>query len=162
MNNPSGFLTTYGLDAEWLLTWYPIRASANLQGPKIRGGRFSHKNTDQPFASGNKIVYPLGQGWGPPVQDGDPMAVNNLVHARIHVEVNKNKVFKVELEVVNGTFRQERSLTLQPDLITPFMVNVQAGGDDPVVRDTTVTLHGVFVTGRRPNLFDLVVRILGG
>lgn len=160
MNNPLEILTTYGLDAEWLLTWYPVRPSANLRETKIRGGTFNHKNTDQPFLSGNELDYFIGSG-SMHVQDGDPMAPNNLVHAFIKVRVNNNKYFEVELQVVNGPFKRTKDLVLQPDSTVPFMVNIQARGEDPVVRDTTLTLQGVFVTGRRPNLFDLFVGILG-
>jgi hypothetical protein len=69
---------TYRLEVEWLLTWFPIQANAAISAQRTRGGTIPHKNTDEPFASGNYLVHLLGQGLQSPFIFGDPLSTNNV------------------------------------------------------------------------------------
>ena len=138
------------LDVEWLLAWFPIKASASLTQAKMRGGVFGHKNTDNVFVSGNREVHFLGQG----AADGDPMEHDNRVGAFIDVGLAEadNQTFDVKVEVFNGSFRREKHFVLHEDVTAPFMINVQFRGDDRLLGDTIITLQGVFEV-HPPTLF---------
>lgn len=147
---------TYGLEVEWLLTWYPKRSNDNPI--KIRGGTFRHKTSDDPFEVGNKVNYLLGQG---AEGDGDPISPNNIVAAFITVGVSKEGIFQADLQLNVGSASRSKGLILRPDTITPFMINVAARGDNPEIRDTAAVLQGVITAGQRIGLLDLLDRIIG-
>ncbi|MGE0541321.1 MAG: hypothetical protein AB7R89_14195 [Dehalococcoidia bacterium] len=152
-------ITAHNIEVDWLLTWFPIRAGAALDGVRIRGGTFRHRNTDAVFAAGNQQTHMLGQGGGSAT--GDPLAHQNAVHAFITVGVSADRTFQADLEVVIGRSRRRQRLVLQPDTRTPFMMNVPAGGNDPIVQGTAVSFQGVFSASHRLGLVGTVVRLLG-
>src|SRR6266498_2459095 len=99
VNGPT-FVTSYLLDVEWQLTWFPNRSFSSLQHVKMRGGHFSHRNTEDVFIAGNREVHILGQGGTP---EGDPMAPDNRVGAFIDVGMvaDNDLTFDVRIEVFN-------------------------------------------------------------
>ena len=149
---------SYGLEADWLLTWFPIRSVPDLAAPRIRGGTFRHKTNEDVFEFGNSVTYPLGQG---AKGDGDPLAPNNVVHAFITIKLNKAGIFEADLEVHNGSASRKKSLTLPSDGRVPLLITVHGRDDDPVARDTALALQGVFVTGDRLSLISVVASVFG-
>ncbi len=91
MTTFAGLLMAYNLEIEWLLTWFPIRQTANLDAVRMRGGTFTHSNTE----FGPQIVRQVGQGF---IGEGDPLG-KDLVGAFIGIGVTPDKVFTAELEV---------------------------------------------------------------
>lgn len=153
MLTPTQYFTKYTLEIEWMLVWHPITSASPLEQVKARSGVFFHTTTEASFQNGNgHTIHTLGQG-----SSSEQLAFDNLVHAFITVGVN-NRDFEVEFEVVNGSSRRKKKLSLPPDLTLPFMINVQAGGDSRIVTDTMASLHGVCTTSQRPNLIDFIFR----
>ena len=70
--------TAYGIQIEWLLTWFPIQANSAIDAQRTRAGRISYNSTDEPFASVNAALVLLGQGPQAPSTFGDPLSTNNV------------------------------------------------------------------------------------
>jgi len=112
-------LTSYRLDLEWLLTWFPIQGNSALENQKMRAGTLHHLNTEEPFASGGAISYMLGQG-----QDGDPLSPNNVAIPFITISVNEDHAFSLALEAHLGKAVRHGSLLAPPNVRLPFMLNI--------------------------------------
>ena len=154
-------LMNYKIEAQWLLTWYPRLRAADLKEVKIRGGSANHSTGDfgPGLGGGTSSIYMIGQG---AKDDGEPLAVNNEVRAYLTIGVtqDKDQFFDIGLEVNIGQARQIRHLVLLPDTRTPFMINVNASGDGGGLQGTAAVFQGVFVTGHRLLVSDVVTRIL--
>lgn len=152
-------LVTYGLEIQWLLTWYPIRATAEIAAPRIRGGAILIKNSDGVFAAGNREVFLLGQALGP----GDEgLAQDNAVRAFADVGVSgPAREFDATFEVGIGQAIQRKRYTLPPDLRVPVLINVTSGGDETVVHDTAVAFQAVITSGPRFALIDVFTSLVG-
>lgn len=157
----SKFLTSYSLEAEALLTWFPTRSNASLKEARMRGGTFRHSIKDKdfelgPFGEAVRVVHFLGQGG-----HEDPLAPDNRVVAFIEIGVNQDGVFETELELAIGPTKRNKRILLQPDTRTPFMINLPAAGGDEIVKDTAAVLQGVFTASPILGLRDLAALSVG-
>ena len=147
---------SYSIEAEWLLTWYPIRSGADVKTPQIRGGTIKQKNTDPVFEVGNRSEFRLGQGSFP----GDALSPNDDAVAFISFAVDpQDYVFQVELEVRIGAVRRTKSFVLPPDTRFPFLINALSGVVDQNGPVAGVAFQGVITTGHRFGLSDAVAQI---
>jgi hypothetical protein len=145
----------YGLETEWLLTWFPVKEGAPLDGPKMRGGFFKHNITD--FADPGA----LGGGTGEGHRLSDDFK-NNSLFAAITIGRDANFIYQAEIEVTVGTNRRQKYLQLLPGTVTPFMVNVAAGGNRRETTGTALVLQGVFTAGERASVASIFVSGLFG
>jgi hypothetical protein len=154
-------LINYRLEVEWLLTWFPIRPTGNLSEARIRGGTGRHSITDfgTGLGGGVSTTYMLGMG---AAGQGDALAANNAVRGFITIRVTPDKIFEAELEVAIGGRSRKATLVLQPETRTPFMLNVEAAGNEEIVADTAVVLQGVFTTGQRFSLIRQMTTAIWG
>jgi hypothetical protein len=136
-----GFLaTSYMLNVEWLLAWYPHASVSSLNKIKMRGGKIFHRNTEDVFLSGGGEIHELGH-------DLALVSGAATVAATIDVRVlDTDQIFNVEVEVFNGSFRRTKQYVLPAAGRVPFMINVEFLGKDEISSETTLTLHGVFIT----------------
>jgi hypothetical protein len=153
-------LSAYNLEGEWTLTWFPTRATANLQDVRMRGGTINHRTTDAPFRSGNSVGHLLAQG-DQTDKTEDSLEPNELVLAFITVAVNASGIFVVDLEAKIGSTSRKKTLMLAPDTKTPFMINVRARSGNQAIQNTAAVFQGVFTTGSRLSLVDVAVRLFG-
>ena len=142
--------TAYGIQIEWLLTWFPIQANSAIDAQRTRAGKISYNSTDEPFASGNAALVLLGQGPQAPSAFGDPLSTNNVAGGFITVGLNQEELFALTIEARLRQARQIRSLLAPANALLPFMINVVARGNQPDVEGTALSLHGTITTGRRP------------
>jgi hypothetical protein len=149
------FLVQYKLETEWLVTWFPTKEGAPFDSPRIAGGFFGHKIAD--FDS-------PGIGGGVQEQHSLPIPSAKLtnVAAFITIGIDQNYIFQAELEVSLGTNRRRKYFQLQPGTVTPFMVNVAAGGTSREVTNTGIVLQGVFTAGERAGLARIALSSLLG
>lgn len=148
MSDPSGFTTSYQIEIEWLLTWYPVQPNAALEEVQIRGGSFIIANSAIPNENSESIRLL------------DPLGFEGIVNASISVGVFSDRDFRVSMEVTNGAARQKRSLRLPPSSTIPFMINVPAGGNNPIVKGSVAVLQGVCSTTSRLTFLDRFLRFL--
>ena len=66
-------------------------------------------------------------------------------------------VVSISIKNKEGT---PRVFLIRPDTIVPFMVNVYGSNNEEETAHTALVLHGVFKAGRRPGLWDLVVKYI--
>ncbi len=155
-------LFRYSVEAEWSLTWYPIRQTNNLDNVRMRGSWTKHSTLDGPFQINNKITYLVGQGAS---GDGDPLEKNRFVNAFVTFGVNSSRIFEVEVESSFGTAKRTKKYALQPNTITPFMMNVIFPDTHRELFDTKAVFQGVFTTTSRFSLFSdgikAVIKIIG-
>ena len=117
MSNPSGFITSYRIEIEWLLTWYPVQSDAELKEVQCRGGSFVLEN-ESFLNEGSEKMLPM-----------DALGFDGIVNASIAVGVLNNRDFWVKLEAANGAAHRKRTLVIPPASTIPFMINVPAGRD---------------------------------
>jgi hypothetical protein len=149
------FFVGYKLEAEWLVTWFPTKDGAPFESPRLAGGVFKHKvaDFDSPgIGGGVDEIHTL------PI----PFAKNTNVAAFITIGIDDDYIFHAELEVTLGTSRRRKYYQLEPGTVTPFMVNVAAGGSSRELINTSIVLQGVFTAGERANITTLVVSGLFG
>jgi hypothetical protein len=147
-------LTSYRLEVEWLLTWFPIQGNSAIDNQKTRGGTFHYLNTDDPFAAGNGLVHLLGQGPQAPFAFGDALSSNNVALAFITVTVNQDDVFSLALEAHLGKNVRHSSLLAPPNVRLPFMLNIIHPAGDRETEGTALSLYGTITTAKRP--LDLI------
>jgi hypothetical protein len=139
--------TNYRIDIDCLITWFPVRHGAALTVPQIRMDTFSQHADDPPFTIGNKIgrFIALDASLG---QDG--LDSKGFVRAFTTTGVDANEVFSMELEVGLGRRFRTQQLRLEPNTITPFLMNIRAApGEDQELADTAATFQGVVTAGPR-------------
>lgn len=151
--------TNYYIQVDCLLTWFPVKNNAALNGPKIRMDTFKYYADDPPFAAGNKAGRFHGQGLGG-IDDG--LDSRNLVRAITTTGVNGDQVFFMEFEAGLGSTIRKQQLIFQPNTITPFLINIRAAqGEDRELRDTALAFQGVVTAGpRRSQLIYQVMRFV--
>lgn len=157
----SRFVTSYSLEAEALLTWFPTGSDARLKEARMRGVTFRHSIKDKDFDLGVfgeaiRVIHSLGQGG-----QEDSLALDNRVVAFIEIGVNQDGVFEAELELVIGPTKRTKRILLRPDTRTPFMINLSAAGGDEIVKNTAAVLQGVFTTSPVLGLRDLTALSVG-
>jgi len=148
MSNSSGFITSYRIEIEWLLTWYPAQPNATLKEAQSRGGSFVLENDTFTNENPEKML-PL-----------DALGFDGIVNASIAVGVLNNRDFQVKLEAENGASHRKRTLVIPPASTVPFMINVPAGRDNPIVKGSMVVLQGVCYTTPRLTFLDRFLRFL--
>jgi hypothetical protein len=153
-------LINYKLEAQWLLTWYPRVQDAHLKEVKIRGGSATYSTGDfgPGLGGGTTTTYMIGQG---AKDDGEPLGAENQVRAYLTIGItqDKDQFFDIGFEVIIGQARQTRHLVLLPDTGTPFMINVHASGNDAAIQGTAAVFQGVFVTGHRLLVSEVLTSI---
>lgn len=152
-------ILAYKLEGEWTLTWFPTRATANLKDVRMRGGTISHRTNEAPFTVGNQVGHFLAQG-DETDKTEDSLEPNELVVAFITVGVTPSGIFEVDLEVRIGPTSRKKYLLLPPDTKTPFMINVRPRSENPAIQNTAAVFQGVFTTGSRLSLVDVVARFV--
>lgn len=136
-------ITVHKLEIEWVLTWFPVTGFSSLSQVKMRGGTITHSSGDVSLAAGSIDMHTVGQGG----MEGDPIAPADRVFALIRVGLGTDKkTFLVTIELANFTIRLNKEFTLEPQTVTPFMINVPFRDKDEVNGDTVATIHGVFTT----------------
>jgi hypothetical protein len=152
-------VVTYDLEIQWLLTWYPVRGTADIAAPRIRGGVIRIKNSAAVFDAGNRDNFFLGQKLGP---GDEALAPDNEVRAFADVGVSgPAREFDATFEVAIGRAIQRKRYTFPPDSRVPVLINVTSGADEPVVHDTAVALQAVVTAGRRFGLIDVLTSVVG-
>ena len=146
MSNPSGFITSYRIEIEWLLTWYPVQPDAALKEVQSRGGSFVLEN-DSFTNEGSEKTPPM-----------DALGFDGIVNASIKVGVLNNRDFWARLEVANGATNRKRTLVIPPSSTIPFMINVPAGRDNPILKGSMAVLQGVCYTTPRLTFLDRFLR----
>jgi hypothetical protein len=149
--------TNYYIQVDCLLTWFPLRNSAALKGPRVRMDSFRYNADDQPFAIGNRNGRFHGQGLG---GSEDGLESRNLVRAITETGVDKDQVFFIDFEVGLGSSVRKQRLIFPSSTTTPFLFNLRAAqGEDQELNDTAVAFQGVVTAGpRRSQLIYLVIR----
>jgi hypothetical protein len=156
---PDFDVITYAIEFQWLLTWFPIRAAADIDAPRMRGGVIRIRNTDPTFDAGTRSITPIGQALAPGVE---ALATNNEVSAIIDIGVSgAARVVDAAIEVRVGRRLERRHITFLPDSYTPILVNVTAGTDEHVTHDTAAAFQVVATAGPRFGLSDFVTSIFG-
>ena len=151
--------TNYYIQVDCLLTWFPVKNNAALNGPKIRMDTFKYHADDPPFSAGNKAGRFVGQGLGG-IDDG--LDTRNLVRAITTTGVNEDQVFFMELEAGLGSTIRKQQLIFQPNTITPFLINIRAAqSEDRELSNTALAFQGVVTAGpRRSQLIYLFTRFV--
>jgi hypothetical protein len=160
------FLIEYGLETEWLLSWFPTRAArpeyAELQHPAMRGGVFLHSTGEFHSLSGGGEYFNhlLAQGEATGVAE-DPLEHDAKVVAFIEIGLSRQGQFEAKLTAQIGTVKQQRSVSLPPDTRTPVMIYVAADGQDEQLRDTAAMLQVVFATTTPFRLGEILSTAVG-
>ncbi|WCM48952.1 hypothetical protein OH720_18225 [Pseudomonas sp. WJP1] len=142
-------LSTYSIEIEWLVTWFPNETKSILSDHRMQAGVILHQTSEAVFVPGKEVGHYL---W--PTEQLLPFAFVTL-------GIDKYDNFTVTFELQLGAARRRKTLILSPETTVPYMINVNAGSNDSAAFGTGSSLYGVITTGQRPNLLNLATRILG-
>ncbi len=149
-------ISHYGLEVQWTLMWFPVKASAQLDRPRIRAGSFRHSSNeeglnDPGIGSGTTVIHLLGQALAP---GEEALAPPDLVLGFIGVRLTHDGLFEVDTELDIGPLKRQQRFVVRPDMRVPFMLTAQAGASHEARRDTGAVLHGVAAAGSLISLLD--------
>ena len=139
----TSYFTTYSLDVELLLTWFPLTTDASLKEPRMIGlnAKFSTKDFPPLTAQGLRL------------DGGNPQSlIAFTVAAFAEIRVNSDGIFEADLELDIGGARRKKLLQLPANTRSPFMINLSAPGDDQLTQHTAAVFQGVFTTTPLPSL----------
>lgn len=134
-----GDLTGYAIEIEWMMCWFPTRASAAIDAPILRAGTLRYKSPDD---------FPEGLG-------GAPSGQANLLDVelglgQINVDLNEAGYLLVTVYAqLSGQPERKKSFVARPASRIPFMVNVIAPDGARDSAGTALSLSGMVSTGGR-------------
>ena len=152
----SGVLGSYRLEVEALLTWFPTRSTAGLEGVKMRGVTIRHTTTEGIFQVGNRAGLMIGQGLSP---KDEPLAPGGAVRAFVEVGLDDDMNFELDWELDIGGARTTKLMRVLPGTRTPFMMNLAALETDDSLAGTAVVLQGVITTTQPFGLTRLSLQV---
>lgn len=140
-------LSRYKVTIEAFLAWFPTKSVSQLDLPRMRNTTFSHSSADESFWSGISNT----RAFGLPSDSEDGLAIGPQgTNGYFTLSLNEHLTFELEVRLKVGAAQASKLLVLEPDTITPFMVNVAAPADNDILKFTAATLHGVVTAGPRP------------
>lgn len=138
--------TNYYIQVECLLTWFPVRNSADLKEPKVRMHRSTYHADDLPFSSGNQEIILIGEG---NFYD-DSLVSSNLAYSNLIIGVDEHKVFFMDTYLELGRSTRKEHIIFKSNTITPFLFTLLAmPEEDPELNNTAIALQGVVTASPR-------------
>lgn len=140
--------TNYGIEVDCLITWFPVRDSADLKTPRIRSAKFVHHADD--FLPNTGVITTHGQGGG----GFEDELTSQHVFGQTDFSVDADQVFLLALYLQIGRKRKTRRMAVPSNAITPFLLIVRSSDEDNrEIAGTAVALQGVITAGRRRSKF---------
>jgi len=148
-------LTQYRVEIEALLAWFPTKIESRLKQPQLRNTTFRHSSVETMFWvgwPGQRHTEKRVLGWSSGTEDALVLGDEEQQSATgsLLLSLNEQAAFELEIMLQLGAVQASKRLVLEPDTITPFMVNVAADVQDDIRRFTAATLHGVAAALPRP------------
>jgi len=148
---PSPF-TTYSLDVEVLLTWFPLTPDARLKVPHMQGSASTYSNKD--ILPGHPPKYVSLDG------TSNALFANGSVSALVQIRVTVDSVFDVDVQLYVGGKNRSQRFLIPANTRVPFMIDVTAAENDEVDRDTAAVFQGVFTGSPLPSLLGEYVTLV--
>jgi hypothetical protein len=143
-------IESYHLEVEYLLAWFPVRVTAHLKEPRMRGGVFTYNSKDKLFLGrGTWKNHVLAQGGFSNDDPIGPLAVGAgyaPIGADIGVGVNYEHMFFVVVTVSMEQNFRSKTLVLPPSTQCPLVLNVRDKYNSKELQDTAVALQIVMTT----------------
>ena len=148
---PSPF-TTYSLDVEVLLTWFPLTSDARLKVPRMQGNASTYSNKD--ILPGHPAQYVTLDG------NSNALFANGGVSAFAQIRVTADSVFDVDVQLYVGGQNRSQRFLIPANTRVPFMIDVTAAENDEVARDTAAVFQGVLTGSPLPSLLGEYVTLV--
>jgi hypothetical protein len=152
----SGFFGDYRLEVEVLLTWFPTRSTAALKEVRMRAVTIKHRTIDDVFQIGSRAGLLIGQGLS---SGEESLAPGGVVRAFVEVGLNDETNFELDWELDIGARRTTKLLRVLPATTTPFMMHLEAPGNDEFLTGSAVVLQAVITTTQPFGLSLLALQV---
>jgi len=151
---PSIF-TTYSLEVDVQLIWYPLSFDAGLKEPRMRIYTSSFSNKDfkpDPYPHVGVTLDLL--------DTKVPLLPNPDVLGGIDIKVTQDGVFDVGVQLEVGLRRPSQRFLIPANTRVPFMLNASAADNDKFSRDTAAVFKGVFTATPLPSFLREVTTVV--